>query len=153
MATPESDYFDSLGPEEQDRLHEILDTWRGLGIVGCGDCRIPECVGLALEEGEATHSQGVSIGQLTHYAIELNGIKRPPTQRGRGEIARLDEYEESALYQIAVKIGIPDKRLESFSEAFQDCIACPGSLTFVGDTPSFSEAIAILEAETQKPLS
>ncbi len=147
MSTPEKDYLDTVGEGQQEKLRAILLTWRGLGVVGCRDCQVPSCTAPALDGDHDEFGTGVSLGRLTHYAIELNALKRPEDRGIKENSQQLNEFDERTLFDIAMRIGLPEESFGALSNAFQSCIACPNAITCVGETPSFEEAVAILEAE------
>ncbi len=146
MSTPEKDYFDTLDEAQQEELRTIISTWRGLGIVGCEGCEVPTCTKPAIDGKEDAFITGVGLNQLIHYTIELNGLKRPVDSGMRVDRQRPDEFNEEVLFHVAMRLGLTEESFEALSSAFQSCITCPSALAYVGETPSFQEAIAILEA-------
>ncbi len=148
MGTPEQDYYQSLSPEQRERFSEILGSWKGLELSGCGDCRLPRLLNGTFDPEEASFAAGVSANQLAHYSIELNGLKRPPGQR-RYDVQRLDEYDEAALFGILSRLGVGEALFEQASSDFRQCIACPSPMVVRGENPTFVEIKSRLESEQQ----
>jgi len=146
MSTPEEKYYLALPAEQRVRLKEIIRTYRGLGMVGCDGCKVSCWVNSKVDGQQDDFSTFVTVDLLSHYAIELNGMKRPYDQ-GRFPRTRHEDFDPAAAAGILVRLGIEFEDIDPIIADFQECTRCDDPIVVTGSTPGFDEAVTALETE------
>lgn len=146
MSTPEAEYYLALPTEQRVRLKEITSTYRNLGLSGCRGCKISCWVNSNVDGQQDDFYTFVSVDLLSHYAIELNGMKRPNDQ-GRVARTRHEDFDPSAAAGILVRLGVDSDEMDGILADFQECTMCDEPVQVTGSTPGFKEAVIILETE------
>ena len=146
MSIPKEEYYLALPTEQRVRLKEINSTYRDLGMKGCEGCKISCWVNSKVDGQQDDFFTFLSVDMLSHYAIELNGMKRPYNQ-GRIPRTRHEDFDPAAVAGILMRLGIEVEDIDPVITDFQECTKCDDPVVVTGSTPGFDEAVTILESE------
>lgn len=147
MITPEQiDFLRNSSEDYRENFMRVYSAWIDLGIEGCGTCEVPVHINPLIAPVEPNGAY-TRISSVTHYAIELNGLKRPYEQEDHPTLHRQDRFNEVTFFTVMMRMGLPEEEFDVVCGAFKKCIDCDSALKTVGRNRTFEETKTILEAE------
>lgn len=142
MSNHEYEFYSQLSPEEAELFEKLVTSRRGLGMVGCKDCRLPGVLDPVASSELSSYIISTTFDQLCHYAIEMNSLKGPDVLR----FECTDSPKRDYVATLFARLGLPDQAAEHATEVFEVCVVCPHPLTVTGENVTFEEVQATIVA-------